>query len=69
MWDIVSVVKSTGGVRLVGPEVRMSKRGSEEGNSTAFSVGKPVLNCLARKQTFKSINYNLCLKNTYFKSC
>lgn len=50
MWDIVSVAKSTGGVRLVGPEVRMSKRGSEEGNSTAFSVGKPVLNFRAIKQ-------------------
>lgn len=27
MWDNASVAKSTGGVRLVGPEARMSERG------------------------------------------
>lgn len=30
MWDRMSVAKSTGGVRLVGPEARMNKRGREK---------------------------------------
>lgn len=41
------MAKSTGGVRLVGPEARMSERGREEGKSNtaaAISVGIPELN-------------------------
>lgn len=47
MWDIVSVAKSTGGVRLVGPEARMNQGGREERKSNAaaaISDGKPERN-------------------------
>lgn len=53
MWDNVSGAKSTGGVRLAGPEARMSERGSEEGESDAtanISAGNPELNDRAIKQ-------------------
>lgn len=53
MWDNASVAKSTGGVRLVGPEARMSERGREECKSNtaaAISVGKPERNHRGIKQ-------------------
>jgi len=50
MWDSVSVAKSTGGVRLVGPEARMSERGREEGKSAAIRVEKLELNHRAIEQ-------------------
>lgn len=43
MWDNASAAKSTGGVRLVGPEARMSERGGEEGKSAAIGEEKPEL--------------------------
>lgn len=59
MWDNASVAKSTGGVRLVGPEARMSERGREEGKSNtaaAISVGKPELNQTAAATSFLKLN-------------
>ena len=52
LWPVItqdnaSAAKSTGGVRLVGPEARMSKREREEGKSktaAAIVAGKPELN-------------------------
>lgn len=43
----MSVAKSTGGVRLVGPEAKMSERERVVGKSNAaaaIGVGKPELN-------------------------
>lgn len=53
IWDNVSVAKSTGGVRLVGPGAKMSERGRVEGKAntaTAISEGKPEPNHKAIKQ-------------------
>lgn len=48
MWDVASVAKSTGGVRLVGPEAgtRGGERGERKFNTgaTAISAGKPERN-------------------------
>lgn len=47
MWDGASVAKSTGGVRLVGPEAKMrgGGRGERKSNTGATtSVGKPERN-------------------------
>lgn len=46
----MSVAKTTGGVRLVGPEVRLSVRGREENKSVATSVEKAELNPRAIEQ-------------------
>lgn len=50
MWDVESVAKSTGGVRLVGPEAGTRRERKSNTGATTVGAGKPGCNHRGSRQ-------------------